>query len=105
MINQINLSGKIIGEEIRSGSSRQGTEFVNFRIMNKHPKADTPIFKDVEAWGAEAERAIEHLEVGDWVTVYGELRVSKWTDDSGKDRYHEKIVAHRIIKMANVKRG
>ncbi|MCK5610087.1 single-stranded DNA-binding protein [Candidatus Pacearchaeota archaeon] len=105
MINQINLSGKIIGDKIRSGHSKQGTVFVNFRIMNKHPKAEAAIFKDVEAWGAEAERAIEYLEVGDYVTVYGEIRVSKWQDDDGEDRYHEKIIAHRIIKMANVKKG
>ena len=105
MINQISLSGKIIGEQIRHGASGQGTKVINFKIVNKHPKATVAIYKDVEAWGSEADRASEHLEIGDHVVVYGELRVSKWTDDDGEDHYREKIVAHRIVKMANVKKG
>ncbi len=50
----------------------------------------------VECWDKLAENCGQYLHKGSKVTVQGDLREDRWTDDEGKKRSRLKVVARNV---------
>ncbi len=70
-------------------TSRNWTDKEN----NKHEETE---WHRVVVWGKTAENCNQYLSKGRQVHVEGRLRTSKWTDESGVDRYSTEIVADGV---------
>ena len=59
-------------------------------------KHDTPDYFDITVFGDVAEQ-LRKATKGDPVTVSGEGRQRRWTDDSGKEQFSYQFVGHETI--------
>lgn len=51
---------------------------------------------DVELWDTMADNAISSLTKGMSILVHGYIRTNSWTDDEGKKRFKQKLIAKAI---------
>lgn len=109
MKNLVILIGRIASapETRHSGN----TAITNFNLVTDRPKlvdgktvkndkgyTDTiPEYHRITAFNGLGETLAKHKKKGDLVNVQGRLHYSKWTDNSGVERYSVEIVAEEIL--------
>jgi single-stranded DNA-binding protein len=85
--------------DAESNVSRDGaTKITSFRVADNQPgpkNDDKPArFVKCKIFGARGEQASK-LSKGDVVSVTGELRVEKWTDKTGTERFTDVLAVDR----------
>lgn len=100
--NVVILTGNV-GKEVNVFKKENNTT-VSFSIAtnktykNKdNQKVTDTTWSKIVAYGPLGEIAEKYIEKGKYLTVYGELKNSKWTDKEGNERYSTDVVAHNFI--------
>ena len=71
-----------------------------FSSQNREKKTD---FLDIELWDKKAENIIDYLKKGNMVGVNGEIRIEKYKDANGQNRYSTRIRAKSVDLISRVR--
>lgn len=104
MNNYISIIGRFTKDlELRSTSSGKSVvEFnlaVNRTLKNKDGEYETD-FIPVTIWGKTAETITKYCKKGDLIGVAGELRIDKYKDKDGNDRYKTYVLGNNATFLS-----
>ncbi|MCS7205244.1 MAG: single-stranded DNA-binding protein [Leptospiraceae bacterium] len=90
------VRGVIVKEpELRIVGENQKVAILTLAVNHSRKKESVSFFS-IEAWGKNAEICSKHLKKGARVTILGDLRQDRWTDDKGEIHSRTKIIARQI---------
>lgn len=101
-INSVVLTGNLVKDSVldyvSTGSACMKFVLANNMYVKNDPDGHVNFFECV-MWGKGAEALSKYLVKGKGVTVHGELKQQRWSDDDGKTKSRIEIRV-QSIKMA-----
>mmetsp|Transcript_32877 Transcript_32877/g.77977 ORF Transcript_32877/g.77977 Transcript_32877/m.77977 type:complete len:314 (+) Transcript_32877:93-1034(+) len=95
LVNSTYLLGRTGQDlEIRYLENGQIIGKVSLAVNTAHK--DGPMWVNLEIWGPLAERVAAQIPKGTKVAIQGQLRISKWTDSSGKLRTSTSVAVNQL---------
>lgn len=102
-LNRVCVSGRIVTDpELRS--TKGGTAVTSFRFASNRAWRDQAgelqqdaLFLDVDVYGRQAERVVQHKGKGSFLILDGSLRLQQWEDREGQRRQRLVLVADQIL--------
>ncbi|MGL4912564.1 MAG: single-stranded DNA-binding protein [Romboutsia sp.] len=75
---------------------------IDRKVFSKNTENKTD-FLDVELWDRKAENMIGYLKKGNMVGINGEIRIEKYQDSNGQNKYSTKIRANTVNLISQVR--
>lgn len=101
-MNQINLIGRITKKpELRYTTSNKAV--CEFSLAVNRIGQDQADFITCTVWGNQAENLCKYQDKGSLIAVSGELRVDKYQDQDGNNRYKTYVLANNVEYLQSKK--
>lgn len=99
-MNNINLTGRITKDlELRYTENEKAV--CNFDIAVNRIGSEDPDFISIAVWNKQAENLVKYQTKGSLIGVSGSLRVEKYQNDKGENRYKTFVLANNIEYLSN----
>ena len=99
-MNQINLIGRITRDlELRTTNS--GKSVCEFDLAVNRVGQDTTDFINCTVWGTQAENLCKYQNKGSLIAVTGALRIDKYQNQDGENRYKTYVLANNIEYLSS----
>ena len=101
-MNTIQLIGRLTNEpELRTTQSEKNV--CNFNIAVNRTSSEGTDFISCQVWGTQAENLCKYQKKGNLIGVIGSLRIDKFQDDQGNDKYKSYVLANNIEYLTSKK--
>lgn len=101
-MNQINLAGRITKDlELRYTPNNKAV--CEFNIAVNRVGQDETDFISCVVWGKQAENLEKYQGKGSLIGVTGSLRVDKYQDKDGNNRYNTYVLANNVEYLSSKK--
>lgn len=99
-MNQINLIGRITRDlELRTTTS--GKAVCEFDLAVNRIGQDATDFINCTVWGNQAENLCKYQGKGSLIAVTGSLRIDKYQNQEGENRYKTYVLANNIEYLSS----
>lgn len=101
--NSITFGGQCARAPIQRTFGKESRILAEFVVCNR--ESSEPIFIEVIAFDAQAEKALAYLQRNDYVSVEGKILQECWVDSrSSEKRCRIKIAARKVFLKMDVER-